>query len=222
MASEISAELKSVLTGRATVADAVLPPLVFVVVNATSGVQPAAWAGAATAAVIVVWRLLRGRPLRFALSGLAGTALAAALALRSGDAQDYFLPGILSNGAFALGLALSVMVGRPAVAYTSWVTRSWPLEWYWHPRVRPAYSSVTWIWAVYFGLKAGVTAWLYATEQVEVLAAVRIALGWPGLLGLLVTTYVVGRRRLESLAGPSVEEFEAGSEPPWEGQSTGF
>jgi hypothetical protein len=221
-ANEITQELRSVLTGRATIADAVLPPIVFAVVNATSGVDPAAWAGGITAVAIVAWRLLRDRPLRFAISGLAGTALAAALALRSGQAQDYFIPGIVSNGATAVGLAVSALVGRPAVAFTSWITRSWPLDWYWHPRVRPAYTAVTWLWTVYFGLKAAITAWLYVAEHVELLAGARIVLGWPGLLGLLITTYIVGRRRLESLGGPSVEEFESGAEPPWQGQQSGF
>jgi hypothetical protein len=49
-----------------------------------------------------------------------------------------------------------------------------------------------------------------------------VVTGWPALLALLVVTYVLGRRWLEALQGPSVEEFLAGADPPWRGQERGF
>lgn len=222
MLSEVTQELRSLLSGQAGIADGILPPVVFAVVNLFAGVVPAAWAGASVGLAIVLWRLMRKRPLKFALSGLGGTLLATGLALRSGRAETYFLPGIITGAISTAAIVGSLVARRPFVAFTSWVTRSWPLEWYWHPRVRPAYMTVTWFWAFYFAIRTAAAWWMYSSEQVELLAAFRVVTGWPGLLALLTATYVVGRRKLVALEGPSVEEFAAGHPPPWNGQAQGF
>jgi hypothetical protein len=214
-------EIRSV-TGRSGVADGVVSPIVFVGVNSFAGVQTAAFAGVGTALAIVGWRVARGRALRFALSGLLGTALAIALALRSGEARDYFLPGLLSGtGTTALAI-ISIIARKPLTAWTSWVTRGWPIEWYWHPQVRPAYSLTTWLWAGFFGLRTAFQSWLFVTDQTTALGIVRVITGWPGLFALLLATYVIGRSRIQALQGPSVEEFEQQAPPPWKGQQRGF
>lgn len=222
MLSEVLDELRSIISGRSGIADGVLPPIVFVAVNSFAGVTAAAWSGAAVALVIVAWRLFKRRPLKFALSGLAGTLLATVLALRSGRAETFFLPGIISGAITTVGILISLAARKPFVAWSSWVTRSWPIEWYWHPKVLPAYMATTWLWAAYFGGRTAVTWWLFVNEQTEALAAFRVSTGWPGLVALLIGTYVLGRSRLTALQGPSVEEFESGAEAPWKGQQTGF
>lgn len=220
--SEFTDELRQVVSGRAGVADGVLPPIVFVTVNAFTGVTPAAIAGLATALAIVAFRLFRRMPLRFAVSGLFGTGLAIALASRTGRAETYFLPGIISGAITTLIVAWSLAKRRPAAAFASWVTRGWPIDWYWHPRILPAYMAATWLWLWFFSIRTGVQAWLYAEEATTTLGVVRVLTGWPGLLALLAVTYVVGRNRLIELGGPSVAEFESGQEPPWSGQERGF
>lgn len=203
-------------------ADGVLSPLVFVVVNAFVGLQPAIAAASVVAIGIVLTRLATGRPLRYAMSGVFGTAIAIAVTARSGRAESYFLPGIVTGAATTIALLVSIVVRRPLVAYASWATRGWPLGWFWHDRVRPAYTRVTWIWVAFFGVRTSVQAILYLDGNVTTLGAVRIATGWPGLLGLLVVSYIVGRKKLESLSGPSVDEFEAMQPPPWSVQPHGF
>jgi hypothetical protein len=49
-----------------------------------------------------------------------------------------------------------------------------------------------------------------------------ILLGWPATILLLVVSYLYGTWRLQNLSGPSVEEFEQGAKPPWDGQRRGF
>ena len=220
--SQLVREARGLVSGRAGVADGVLSPLVFVVVNAIAGIQPAIYAGMAVALGIVIVRLVSGRPMRYAVSGLFGTAIAIAITARSGRAETYFLPGIISGAATTLALVLSLIIRRPLVAYASWATRGWPLDWYWHHRVRPAYMLVTWIWVAFFGIRTTVQFWLYETGDVSVLGAVRIITGWPGLIALLAVTYLLGRGRLEALAGPSVEEFEKDQPAPWSVQAHGF
>lgn len=203
-------------------ADGVISPIVFVAVNAIWGLDAATTAGLVVAGLIVVVRLATGRPLRFALGGVFGTGIAIAVAARSGRAETYFLPGIISGAATSVAILVSVLFRRPFVAYISWVTRGWPLGWFWHDRVRPAYTLVSWIWLSFFAVRTAVQVWLFATEQVTTLGIVRVLTGWPGLLALLVVTFIVGRNRLESLGGPSVEEFEQRRPPPWSVQPHGF
>lgn len=222
IAAEIYEEARELVFGRVPVADGVLPPLVFVAVNAVWGVVPGAIAGIGSALAIVAWRLFRGRPLRFALAGLAGTSLAVALALRSGSARDYFVPGLLSGAGTTVLILASIAWRRPLVAWTSWLTRGWPIDWYWHPQVRPAYSRASWLWAGFFTIRTSTQGWLYMSGEEAALGLVRVITGWPGLLALLAVTYYLGRRWLDSLEGPSVVEFEEGSAPPWSGQQRGF
>lgn len=215
-------ETRALTSGRAGVADGVLSPLVFVTTNAVAGLRPAIYAAVIVAGGIVVVRLVSGRPLQYAMSGVFGTGIAIAVTARSGRAETYFLPGLLAGAATTLALVVSVLARRPLVAYASWAVRGWALGWYWHDRVRPAYSRVTWLWVAFFGIRTAVQTWLYASGDVTALGAVRIATGWPGLIALLAVTYIVGRRRLESLGGPSVEEFEQLAPPPWTVQAHGF
>jgi hypothetical protein len=219
---EILEELRMVLAGRSGFVDSLLPPLFFVVLNAIWGMQVAIWASLALAAAIGLVRLFRRQSLLYALAGAAGVALAALIAQILGRSEGFFLPGIVTGGFTFLLCLVSVLVRRPVVAWTSYVARRWPLEWYWHPKVRPAYSEVTWLWVVVFGLRLLLQLNLFQSEQVSQLGILQVVTGWPVTILLLIVSYLYGTWRLRNLGGPSVKEFETGSEPPWEGQRRGF
>ncbi len=222
LATEIRRELAGVFSGRVAIADGIVPPVAFVVFQAVWGLVAGAVAGIASALAIILWRLSRGRRLRFAIAGLAGTAVAVALALRSGSPEDYFVPGLVSGALTSVVILVSIVVRRPFVALVSWVTRGWPFAWYQHPRVRPAYTRATWLWLAFFAARTTVQWRIYTSGDTEMLAIARAAMGWPALVLLLIATYVLGRRWLSSLGGPSVAEWEAEVAPPWEGQPVGF
>ena len=219
---EIIAELNQLFSGNVNIADGIVPPLVFIIANSVAGLLPAAGLGLASAIGIVLWRLARGRPLRFALAGLGGTVIAVVFALRSDQASGYFLPGIISGGVTTLAILASIVAKKPFVAWTSWLMRGWPIDWYWHPRVRPAYSKASWLWAGFFGIRTITQWWLFQTDQTAALGVTRVITGWPALLVLLIATYVLGRKWLSELDGPSVDEFENEADPPWQGQPAGF
>lgn len=219
MPSGVIQELRTVVFGRASLADGILPPIVFAVADATAGTVTAAVLAVITGLAIVTVRLRSGRPVKFALAGLGGVTVAAVAALGLGPG-GFFLPSVVSGAGLTMLIIISIGFGRPFVAWTSWLARSWPLAWYWHPRVRPAYTFVSWIWAAFFGLRT-VGQWL-TLESTSTAALYRVSTGWPALLLLLVATYVIGRRRLERLGGPSIDEFREGTPEPWAGQQTGF
>ncbi len=129
----------------------------------------------------------------------------------------FYLPALVSDGATMVILLLSILVKRPSVAFTSFVTRRWLLEWYWHPRIRPAYSEVTAMWVVFFSARLAVQYYLYRMNDLSALAIFNVAGGWPALIILLAVSYLYGLKRLVALQGPSVDELKVKRHPPGRG-----
>jgi hypothetical protein len=219
---ELLEEFRTVFAGRSNIFDSILPPLLFLIINAMLGFKIAMWSSLAVAGIITGIRLGRHQPLLYALGGIGGVALAILIALLLGRNEGFFLPNIVTGALITVLCLVSVLVGRPIVALTSHFARRWPLDWYWHPRVRPAYSGVTWLWIVFFGLRLFLQLNLFQNAAAGLLAVVDLLTGWPATIVLLVISYLYGTWRLRTLGGPSVEEFRAGKEAPWEGQRRGF
>lgn len=219
---EVVDEFRTVVARRARILDAILPPLVFLVLNALYGPAIASYGALAAAAIFSLIRLIRNQPVGYALGGLVATAIAILAARLSNQVEGYFLPSLLSGGLTFLVCLISVVLRRPLVALTSHLARGWPLDWYWHPRVRPAYSEVTLAWAVFFAFRLVVQWILFRSGGTTLVTALHVALGWPATLLLLAVSYLYGNWRLKDLSGPSVEELKGGAEPPWEGQQRGF
>jgi hypothetical protein len=218
---ELFEEFRLVL-GKGGLLDAILPPLIFLIVNSIFGFQAAMWTSLGLAGVIASLRLWRGQSLLYALGGIGSVGLAIGIVWFLGRAEGYFLPNLVS-GALTLALSLiSLIIRRPLVAWTSFIARRWPLEWYWHPQVRPAYSEVTLVWTVFFAARLLWQYSLYQAQEASQLALVNALMGWPALIVLLVFSYLYGVWRLQNLKGPSVEEFRKQVPPPWEGQKRGF
>jgi len=219
---EIIEEFRTVFAGRGNLADSIIPLAIFLIVNAVLGFEYATWGALLVAAAITVVRLIRRQSARYALGGLGAVVLAILVSRLLGRAEGYFLPGIVTGGLTVIVALISVVAGRPLVAWTSYIYRRWPLEWYWHPQVRPAYSEVTGLWAVFFAARLVLQLSLFQEEAAGLLAAANLLTGWPATIVLLVISYLYGTWRLRRLGGPSVEEFKAGAEPPWTGQQRGF
>lgn len=219
---DIREEIRSLFIGERTLGDSFAPPLLFVAVNAMWSVGWAATVAILAGIGVAAWRVRKGQQVVYAVGGIAAVVFAAYLALRSGSARDYFLPGIVSTAGWALATLVSILIKRPLSSWSSWAYRRWPLQWYWRDDVRPAYSHVSWYWFWYFAVRGGVAAWLYLIEQPEALAIWKTVTSWPTILPLLYLTYRVGVSRRNALGGPNIEEFEAGAEPPFQGGQRRF
>ena len=220
---ELFDELKMVFSGRGSrLLDSILPLLVFLVVNALLGLNYALWGAFGTAGLFAMIRIFRRESLVYTLAGLGGVLLSMVLVQISGSGTGFFLPGLISGAVTVVVCVVSVVLNRPIVALTSYITRRWPLDWYWHPRVLPAYNEVTIFWAVAFGARLALEFWLYQQEASNALGTTRIIFGWPYTITLLIVSYLYGLWRLSQLKGPSIEEFITGADSPWEGQQRGF
>lgn len=221
--NELLDELNLVLAGRgARLLDSFAPLLIFLIANALIGLNYALWGSLSVAGLLAIYRIVQRESLLYALAGLGGALLGAGFVKISGSEAGYFLPGLISSAITVVLCTVSVALKRPIVAWTSFITRRWPLDWYWHPNVLPAYSEVTILWAVAFAGRLALEFWLFQREALGELGAAKILLGWPFILLLLIASYLYGLWRLGQLKGPSIEEFKAGKEPPWEGQKRGF
>jgi hypothetical protein len=219
---DIRNDLRDLFTGERTIGDSFPAPLVFVAVNAVAGLGWAAAAALVVGLAVALWRIRKGQQVVYAMGGIVAIGFTAFLALRSGRAESYFLPGILSAAGAAIGTIISIAVRRPLASWTSRFMRSWPLEWYWRDDVRPAYAGVSWIWAAFFAGRAAVQWVLFLNEEPELLAIAKVLTSWPTIIPLLIVSYVYGNRKLHRLGGPNVDEFLAGAEPPYEGMQRGF
>lgn len=210
-----AAGVGDLLADRQFLVDSVVPPLLFVGVNAVAGLRWAAGLSLGFAMLVLVWRVWSGQRTLFAATGLAGAAVSVGLALLSGRAATYFVPGIIGNAVFGVACAVSILVRRPMIAYSSRLIYRWPWAWYLHDRVRPAYSEITWVWAAFYLAKAGVQAWLVDRDATALLAVVRIATGLPAFAVLLAVTYAYVNWRLARLDAPPIGEFghTASSQP---------
>jgi len=220
-ARELLEEFRAV-TGKVGLLDTILPPVLFLLLNGLAGFTAAMIGALGTAFLIAILRLRRKQSLMYALAGMGSVGLAIALALLLGRSEGYFLPGIV-NGGLTIALALvSLLIRKPIVAWTSYLARRWPLDWYWHARVRPAYTEVTLAWILFFALRLFWQVSLFQGQDVSQLALVNALTGWPATVILLILSYLYGTWRLAQLRGPSVEEFRNDAPAPWQGQRRGF
>ncbi len=207
---------------RANLLDSVLPPLLFLIIFTVAGFNLAALSALILAVMLAGLRMKRGQPLWYALGGAVGVGLAILITRWLGEEQGFFLPGLTSSAITLVLCGISLVFRRPLVAWTSFIARRWPLEWYWHARIRPAYSEVTLFWTAYFAVRTLLQLNLFRRAATGELALVNVVFGWPATILLLIISYLYGTWRLRKLGGPSVEEFRNSSEPPWEGQQQGF
>ena len=202
--------------------DSFAPLLAFLIINPLLGFDLALWGALGAAGAFAIYRIAQRESLVYSFGGIGGVLLAGLFVKLSGSETGFFLPGLISGAATVVLCLISVLLSRPLVAWTSFITRRWPLDWYWHPGVLPAYNEVTVFWAVAFSARLVMEYWFFQQGFVSALGAIRIFLGWPYIVILLVISYLYGMWRLGQLQGPSVEEFKAGKQPPWEGQRRGF
>jgi len=220
-AHELLEEFRTVM-GKVGLLDTVLPPVLFLLLNGLAGFRAAMIGALALSTLISVLRLRRGQSVLYALGGMGSVGLAIALALLLGRSEGYFLPGIINGGLTVALTLVSLLIGKPIVAWTSYLARRWPLDWYWHPRVRPAYNEVTVAYLIYFALRLFWQVTVFRNQDIGQLAWVNMLTGLPATILLLVVSYLYGTWRLVHLGGPSVEEFRNGTPPPWQGQRRGF
>ncbi len=95
--------------------DASLPTVAFIVANAIGGLRTGVWFAIGAALLVLAFRMVRRESVQQAFSGLFGVAVAVAIAAASGQARNYFVPGIIRNAVIGVVLLGSVPLRWPLV-----------------------------------------------------------------------------------------------------------
>ncbi|HZB18499.1 MAG TPA: DUF3159 domain-containing protein [Blastococcus sp.] len=95
--------------------DATLPTIAFIVANSLDGLRTGIWAALGAAVLVFLFRLVRRETVQQAVSGLFAVGIAVAIAAFTGQARDFYVPGIIRNAGLAVVLLGSVVVRRPLV-----------------------------------------------------------------------------------------------------------
>ena len=182
--------------GRKVLVDSGLPTLVFVTVYSVGGqnLRASLITALAVAVVLAVVRLVRREPLPNVLAGLAGVAIAAFIANRTGRAETIFLPGILLNAGYAIVYAVSILVRWPLLGVAlAFLRGETDMTWRTDPALVRAYSLASWIWVAMFALRLAVQIPLYltGTDALVALGVVRLAMGWPMLFLCIWLSYKI-------------------------------
>ena len=181
--------LEEMFGGRRGIVDGAVPPIIFVITNSVRhNVREAALAAVASAVVLLLIRLARKERTRHVFSGLFGVLISAGIAARSGRASNFFLPGIVLNAGYLTIFVLSIIFRRPIVGLVLKQFSDKPAAWHAHRRVRRAYSELTLMWAVMYGLRVVVQEVLRRADEEAALAFTKIVLGYPPLLIVLAIT----------------------------------
>jgi hypothetical protein len=201
-----SEQVASQLGGVRGTVEAGVPILVFVVANVIWSLRPALIAAVAVALAIGAFRLARRQSIRHAANGLVGIVIGAALAWRSGEAKDVYLPGILYTAAYCTALVGSVVIGRPLVGWLwSVIADNGATRWFRDEGLRRTFNWLTVVWAAVYLLKLAGNVWVYADagltddQKASILGIMRIALGAPPYALLLALTIWAVRRYQRSL-----------------------
>ncbi|MCV7358637.1 DUF3159 domain-containing protein [Mycolicibacterium fluoranthenivorans] len=184
-----------------------LPVTVFAATSAVAGLVPAVAAAVGVAVVILVWQLVRRASTRPALFGFAGVLVCAGLAFVTGQARDFYLPGIWMYLGMAIAFTVSVLIRRPLVGVVWARVTGRDDSWRAIRRARLAFAAVTVVMALVSWTRFFVQYHLYESNQAELLAIARVAMGWPlfavtsSLIYLAIRTAIRAVPQRERVAG---------------------
>lgn len=133
----------------------------------------------AIGALLALGRLARRETVQFAVSGLFGVALAAFIVSRTGRAEDFFLPGLLANAAYASAYLISILVRYPLLGILLGYISGQGMKWREDPIQLRAFTRASWIWVGLFLGRLAVQLPLYLAGAVVALGVARTAMGLP-------------------------------------------
>ncbi|WP_235736131.1 DUF3159 domain-containing protein [Nocardioides alcanivorans] len=196
-------QLSRALGGRRGMLEAAVPTIMFTFsFIAFKDLKVSLTISLAAAILALLVRLVQRSTVQFCVNALVGIAIGAAFALRAakagGDANDqalaYFLPGLLYNAAYAVGLTLSNLLRWPIMGFMVGSVTGDLTAWRKDPGIRRLCSHLTWMLVLPCLLRVLVQTPFYVlgksggmepSTAVAALGISKIAMGWPLQLAAL-------------------------------------
>lgn len=172
--------------------ETVLPGLLFVTIfTINKDLHWSAIAALAVSLVLVVVRLVMRDTVKHAFSGVFGVAFGVVFAMMTGNAKDFYLPGMLYTLGLALAYIVTTLAGVPLIGLIlgpvfkenlSWRTRN--------PGRKKAYAKASWAWGLILLAKCAILFPLYWWANTAQLGWVLVALKIPPFLLAVWLTWV--------------------------------
>jgi Protein of unknown function (DUF3159) len=195
-------QLTKALGGKRGTVEAAVPTAAFAIAwMATHQLELALGVSIGAAVVLLAARLVQRQTLQFVLTSMIGIAVAAFFALRSGKAEDAFLPGIMYNAVVAAAVIFSIIVRWPFIGFLIGSVTGDPTGWRKDPAIVRLCTRLTWLFVLPNVIRVAVQWPIYLTGNVGLLAAAKIALGWPlfvGALALMLAVLARGHTPVET------------------------
>lgn len=172
--------LMEIVGGPLGIVESTIPTVVFVISNtASQDVNLSAAIAIMVAAIAAFARLIRHESPRASLLGLAGVAVAALYAAKTGKAENFYLPGLLLNAGYALMMLGSVAVRWPAVGLVSGQIDGNGTAFRRDPVHFSVANRATLMWAAMFLTRIAVQLPMYLAGSVVALGVARVSMGLP-------------------------------------------
>lgn len=172
--------------------ETVVPGLLFVTIfTINKDLHTSAIAALAVSLVLAAVRLVRRDTVKHAFSGVFGVGFGVVFAMMTGNAKDFYLPGMLYTLGLALAYMITTVAGVPLIGLIlgpvfkenlSWRTRN--------PGRKKAYAKASWAWGLILFAKCAILFPLYWWADTTQLGWVLIALKIPPFLLAVYLTWV--------------------------------
>lgn len=169
-----------------------VPGLVFVAIYTVNrDLKTSAIAALALSVLMGVARLARKDTLKHAFSGVFGVAFGAVFALMSGNAKNFYLPGMLYTLGLAVAYLVSAAAGWPLLGLILGPIFKENLSWRKrNPGRLRAYTKASWAWGLILLAKSAILFPLYWWGNATQLGWVKVALGIPPFLLSVYLTWI--------------------------------
>ncbi len=171
--------------------DSGAPTLVFVIVYLIQpdNLQIALWSALAVGIAIALYRMIRKDSLQQVITGLVGVGIAAGFSAWTGKAENFFLPGLLTNAAYGTVFLISILVRWPVLGVFLGIFSGTGMKWRTIPEYSRAAAAATWIWAGMFFLRLAVQLPIFLAGAIGALGVLKVVMGWPLFLAAAYFTY---------------------------------
>ncbi len=194
--SEDKDKVLNALGGKKGLIDSGLPSLVFLIVFNLSGknITSAIYAAIGLSIVLTFIRIVKRETIQHAFSGLIGVGVCAFIARRSGNAADFYLPGLWINAGYALLYALTNLFKWPLLGVVLGPILGENLLWRKDPARLKAYTKAGWLWVGMFAARLIVQYPLYQSGNVNLLGTARLLMGYPLFILTAWGTWLILRK----------------------------
>lgn len=147
----------------------------------------------AIAAAVAVLRLVRRQPLRNVVGGFIGVLISAYVADKSGSAENFYLPGLLTNAGYGLFYLITVLIRWPLFGVLYGLITQTGTAWRRDAELLRGFSRATLVFVGLFSVRLVVQVPLYLTDQLNALGIAKVALGLPCYALALWLAYIILR-----------------------------